>query len=163
MDPVLVMASCFLELGKPKLASLAIHEDHEKALTPICCGSYAALLTDGAGGACPAVLACEVSVPMAKLDAVDWDATIKKEKRAKQWLSCWISLLSKDLRFTMALNAATQDQIRQAIRFACIFAGQAPEGAGLIVPYTNAAGKAVNLILIQSEGRMRIFEDAEAV
>lgn len=156
-DPVLIMAGCFVELGKPKLESLV---KHEMANTPICCGPDAALLTDGAGGACPAVLACEAMVPMVRLDALDWDATIKKEKRAKAWLSAWISLLSKDLSFTMALNKATQNQVKQAIRIAFIFSGHAPEGAGLIVPYTNSKGKMVNLICIQSDGRMRIFEDA---
>jgi len=158
MNPVIVMASCFKDLAKPKLANLI---SHEAAGTPICCGPTATLLTDGAGGGCPAVLACEPVIPMVVIDCrPDWDAAIKQDKRAKQWLSCWISLLSKDLAFTEALSVASPENIRQAIRVAAVLTGLGPNGSGFIFHYTNDAGESVNLITMQHEGRLRVFHEA---
>lgn len=121
-EAIRIMGECFAQLSPKRLESLA---KHAALGTPICCGAEGPCLTDGRGGGCPSVLACEADVPKVRLELSDsfgWEEAIKADKRAKQWQSvfisfCWASAAGT-IGFPEALFVATQDDVRKAIGIA---------------------------------------------
>jgi hypothetical protein len=120
MDHVAILAKCFQALPQKKFENLVAHAS---AGTPICCGSRASMLTDGLGGGCPAVLADGPDVPKIMINTAlfkekddVWEEAAKLDKKAKKWLSNWMTLCWADINFISALADADEFEVLMAIR-----------------------------------------------